>query len=267
MKPALSPPGVSPVAPSIEIKNLTLGHTVADKLIPALGPLSLNITSGETVALVGPSGCGKTSLLMALIGELTPVSGGLEIDGGAHRDLVTSMVFQQNTVFPWLTALENVRYPLRVNGAPPEQSLETANRWLKRVGMKESANKYPAELSGGMLQRVAIARALANEPKLLFLDEPFGQLDELTRMELGVLLAELLSRFEITTILVTHSLEEAVFIADTVVVISNSPGKIISKVPIRFKEPRTQEILNNLSFHEYMRSIRASLLADRKTRR
>ncbi len=253
-------------APSLDIYNLTLGHLVSGKLATALGPLSLSIASGETVAIVGPSGCGKTSLLMALVGELLPTSGSLGFGGQAELKAPTSMVFQQNTVFPWLTALENVRYPLAINGRPRDSSVEHATHWLDVVGLKDSGKKYPAELSGGMLQRVAIARALAYEPKLLLLDEPFGQLDELTRLELGVLLAGLLSQSEITTVLVTHSIEEAILIANTVVVLSGSPGRVLSKVSIEFQTARTPELLNSPKFHEYMEHIRGILLQDRRSR-
>jgi len=253
-------------APKIEISNLTLGHIVSNEQTIALGPVSLEISSGETVAIVGPSGCGKTSLLMSLIGELSPVSGSLKVFGRDDSDVPTSMVFQQNTVFPWLTALENIRYPLKISATARTQSIERANHWLDRVGLKDSANKYPAELSGGMLQRVAVARALANEPKLLLLDEPFGQLDELTRLELGVLLAELLAKSDITTVLATHSIEEAIFIADTVVVLSGSPGQVLSKVPVVFEAPRNLEILDTPQFHEYSERIRATLLSDRQSR-
>jgi len=252
-------------APSIKISNLTLGHSVEEELSLALGPMSLEIHPGETVAFIGPSGCGKTSLLMALIGELTPISGRLEFSGQSISRGPTAMVFQSNTVFPWLNALDNVLYPLKMNSLSPKESLERALLWLKRVGLEDSGNKYPAELSGGMLQRVAVARALAYGPKLLLLDEPFGQLDELTRFDLSVLLAGLLSKSEITTVLVTHSIEEAVFIADTIVVLSSSPGQIISTVPVKFKEARTRAILDTPEFHQYRESIREALLSDRRT--
>jgi NitT/TauT family transport system ATP-binding protein len=132
--------------------------------------------------------------------------------------------------------------------------------------LKDSGRKYPAELSGGMLQRVAIARALAYEPKFLLLDEPFGQLDELTRLDLAVLLASLLSDSEMTTVLVTHSIEEAILIANTVVVLSGSPGRLLSKVAIEFKTPRTPELLTTPKFHEYMKQIRDTLMEDRRGR-
>jgi NitT/TauT family transport system ATP-binding protein len=238
---ALHPPGVA-------VEDLELGYFAGKKLEKALGPISFSLTPGKTTSLIGPSGSGKSSLLKALIGQLRPNRGNINVNYPSQESQRSSVVFQDDTVFPWLTALGNVAYPLRLAGFSRTESNTQAMLWLERVGLGKSKAKFPAELSGGMLQRVAVARALAFEPNLLVLDEPFGQLDELTRMDVGVMVAKLLSEANATTVLVTHSIDEALLLSDRILVLSPAPGRLVLDVSIEFKYPRGRETLYEPNF-------------------
>ena len=189
---------------------------------------------GEIVVFLGPSGCGKSTILKAVAGLLPPTKGEILVDGqrveGVGRD--RGMVFQQYTSFGWLTVQENVEYGLKLRGVPAAERHAQADKYLEAVGLKDSARKYPRELSGGMKQRVAIARTLINQPKLLLMDEPFGALDPSTRWGMQGLLIDI-SRAEDNTILfVTHDVSEAVYLADTVFVLSKRPAQIVSRIEI-----------------------------------
>jgi len=189
---------------------------------------------GEIVVFLGPSGCGKSTLLKAVAGLLPPTRGEVLVDGvrvtGVGRE--RGMVFQQYTSFGWLTVQENVEYGLRLQGVPPRERAAQAEKYLEKVGLKDAARKYPKELSGGMKQRVAIARTLINRPKLLLMDEPFGALDPQTRWGMQGLLIDI-SRAEDNTILfVTHDVSEAVYLADTVFVLSQRPAQVLHRVDV-----------------------------------
>jgi ABC-type nitrate/sulfonate/bicarbonate transport system ATPase subunit len=189
---------------------------------------------GEIVVFLGPSGCGKSTLLKAVAGLLPPTRGEVLVDGvpvhGVGRE--RGMVFQQYTSFGWLTVQENVEYGLKLRGVPAAERRAQADKYLEAVGLKDSAGKYPKELSGGMKQRVAIARTLINKPKLLLMDEPFGALDPQTRWGMQGLLVDI-SRAEDNTILfVTHDVSEAVYLADTVFVLSKRPAQVLHRVDV-----------------------------------
>ena len=214
--------------------------TVSGEPVLALDQVNLSVQDGEFVCLVGPSGCGKSTLLRLLAGLDRADAGhfslaGRPIDGPSSE---VGVVFQQATLLPWFTIWQNVTLPVRVGGRTP-QSHETAIRELMRIaGLQGFENKYPYELSGGMQQRAAIVRALACDPKLLLLDEPFGSLDALTREKMNVELQRIWLASRKTVVLITHSIDEAVFLGDRVVVMSPRPGRIIRELTVHLPRPR-----------------------------
>lgn len=202
--------------------------------VPALAGVNLAVWPGEFVCLVGPSGCGKTSLLRILAGLARPTSGTARVAGRA------ATVFQGQSLFPWLTAVDNVAYGLRLARVPAARRREIAIEQLRRVGLERFARAYPHTLSGGMQQRVNIARALAVNPDVLLMDEPFGSLDEQTRIRMQERLVALWQGSGTTVLFVTHSVDEAVAMGDRVCVMSARPGRIILDLPIDLPRPRTR---------------------------
>jgi ABC-type nitrate/sulfonate/bicarbonate transport system ATPase subunit len=206
----------------------------------ALEPTSLSVADNDFVTILGPSGCGKSTLLRMVAGLDTPTTGTIRLDGkvitgpGADR----GMVFQSYTLFPWLTVSENISFGLRERGVSLRERNAIAGEWLDKVGLTSFAHHYPKQLSGGMQQRTAIARALANSPKILLLDEPFGALDNQTRALMQELLLGIWERERKTVIFVTHDIEEAVFLASRVVVMTARPGRIKADVAVDLPHPR-----------------------------
>ena len=216
----------------------------------AIDSTSIKIMPGEFVCILGPSGCGKSTLLNAVAGFISPTQGSVSVDGnivekpGPDR----GMVFQQYSLFPWKTIRENVAFgPLRT-GSGRAAAEGTANTFLSMVGLYDYADRYPAELSGGMKQRVGIARALANYPSVLLMDEPFGALDAQTRVMMQENLLQIWSKFRITVMFITHDIDEAIFLADRVLVMSASPGRIIADIDIELPRPRTLEMTTKDEF-------------------
>jgi NitT/TauT family transport system ATP-binding protein len=203
-------------------------------VLPALTDIDLTVRSGEFVCLVGPSGCGKTSLLRILAGLAQPTVGTARVAGRV------ATVFQGQSLFPWLTAVENVEYGLRLAGVPKGERWRIATEQLRRVGLERFARAWPRTLSGGMQQRVNIARALAIDPDVLLMDEPFGSLDEQTRILMQEQLVALWQGSGKTVLFVTHSVDEAVAMGDRVCVMSARPGRIILDLPIDLPRPRTR---------------------------
>lgn len=216
--------------------------------IEALGPLDLTVTAGEFVCIVGPSGCGKSTLLRLLAELDAPTAGELHLaadsrsaraqPAGERQQPLNSMVFQGDSTFPWYTVYENVAYGLRVRGVGTRQRDATVRRMLQTVGLTQFAEAYPYQLSGGMRQRVALARALANDPVMLLMDEPFGALDAQNRVILQEELLRLWDDTDKTVIFVTHSIEEALVLADRVLVMSARPGRIKEEIVVPFSRPR-----------------------------
>jgi ABC-type nitrate/sulfonate/bicarbonate transport system ATPase subunit len=211
--------------------------------VTALEEVSVEIPDGHFACLVGPSGCGKSTLLRIMGGLLRPGEGVVRVGGrpverpGADR----GMVFQSYTLFPWLKVRENVEFGPRLQGIPRTTRRQTSDALLREMGLQEFAGAYPKELSGGMQQRVAIARALANEPELVLMDEPFGALDALTRASAQRFLTEVWERHRRTIAFVTHDIEEAVFLGDTIYVMSPRPGRIQEVVQVDIPRPRSLE--------------------------
>ena len=233
-------------AGDIAVRVRNVSHQFGDagdaRYVRALADTSLDITRGELLCLIGPSGCGKSTLLSVVGGLLAPTSGSVDVAGTPVRGPLPreiAFVFQENALFPWNTVMENVQLGMRFQGVPQSEHAPRARKCLEAVGLADFANHYPGQLSGGMRQRAALARALALETGILLMDEPFGALDEQTRMILGEDLSVLLARTEKTIVFVTHSLGEAVFLADRVAVFSARPGTI--KKIIRVDEPHPRK--------------------------
>lgn len=208
--------------------------------IEAVRDVSLEVAETEICALLGPSGCGKSTVLRMIAGLETPTAGTLTLDGHAidGPDRERGMVFQQYTSFDWLTVRGNVEYGMRINGVPAAERAERAQRFIDLVHLSRFAEAYPAQLSGGMKQRVAIARTLANDPSLLLMDEPFGALDAETRWQMQELLLEIAATQQTTIVMVTHDIEEAIFLADRIVFMSRHPGRVSREIVPEFKEGR-----------------------------
>jgi NitT/TauT family transport system ATP-binding protein len=212
--------------------------------VVALSDVDVAVDTLETVAVVGPSGCGKSTLLNLIAGFATPTSGDVVVGGrpvagpGADR----AVVFQSDAVFPWLTVRGNVTYGPRMRGVPKREYGPRADRFLHVVGLDGFADAYPKELSGGMRKRVDLARAWTSGPDVLILDEPFGALDVLTKEAMQQALLAIVAEEPKTTILITHDIEEAVYVADRVIAMSPRPGRIVAEVPVPFARPRTPEL-------------------------
>ncbi|WP_417672024.1 ABC transporter ATP-binding protein [Roseibium sp.] len=243
-------------------KNAHLGHIVIEdveitfgkgvELNHAVTRTSLDIKPGEFVCILGPSGCGKSTLLNSIAGYVTPTNGVVKVDdkqvAGPGPD--RGMVFQQYSLFPWKTIRENIAFGPKVAGRSSVECSSIANTFLEMVGLTKFASKYPAELSGGMQQRVGIARALANYPSVLLMDEPFGALDAQTRLVMQENLLNIWAEFGITVVFVTHDVDEAIFLADRVLIMSASPGSIIADLEVTLPRPRDPAMATSEEFME-----------------
>ncbi|MBN1239195.1 MAG: ABC transporter ATP-binding protein [Gammaproteobacteria bacterium] len=237
--------------------------------IEALRDVSLSVGRREFVVLVGRSGCGKTTLLRILAGLVHPSSGEVLAEGrplwqaGGRRDSDAigklGIVFQDAHLFPWYTVEDNIALPLKLRGTGRAERRARAHELCERVGLSGFERSYPRELSGGMRQRVAIARALSYRPGILLMDEPFGALDALTRDKMNLELQEIAAAFDATVVLVTHSIREAVFLADRVVLLSPRPGRIRSVTEVGFPRPRRFDLEAQPRFQEIVRDLRSQL--------
>ena len=210
--------------------------------VPALDSIDLEIPDGQFAAVVGPSGCGKSTLLSLVAGLRLPSSGTVLCDGEpitAPMPRKIGMIFQEANLLPWLSAVDNVAFPLKLRRVPKAERLHSARRMLELTGLAGFEDRLPHQLSGGMKQRVAIARGLVQNPAVLLMDEPFASLDEQTRMVLGDELLGIWSETRKTVLFVTHSLNEAVYLADRVVVLSARPGRVVDDVPVDLPRPRS----------------------------
>ena len=238
-------------AGAIQISGVGQVFKTSGGEVVALSEVSLDIKPGRFVVLVGPSGCGKSTLLMMLAGLRQQTFGTILINGAPipkpDPDRV-GVVFQEASLFPWLTAEENVEFPLALRGVAKVERRGKAEDALKLVGLEGFGKRHPHELSGGMKQRVSIARGLVQDPPVLLMDEPFAALDEQTRMTMGDELLRIWSATGKTVVFVTHSLTEAVYLADEVAVMSARPGRIVDHLQVQLPRPRTYEMLSGDAF-------------------
>jgi NitT/TauT family transport system ATP-binding protein len=252
------------VAVRVKAVSHEFGEPGDAHFVRALQHTSLDIARGELLCLIGPSGCGKSTLLNMIGGLMTPTTGTVEVGdkvvrGPLPRDI--AFVFQENALFPWCNVIDNVKLGMVFQGVPKSEQEDRARKSLEAVGLKDFMGHYPAQLSGGMRQRAALARALSLETSILLMDEPFGALDEQTRMILGEDLSVLLSRAGKTIVFVTHSLGEAVFLADRVAVFSARPGTIKEIINVDEPHPRKPNFITTEKFSK-LRNTLYGLLHD-----
>jgi NitT/TauT family transport system ATP-binding protein len=251
----------------LEISNVAKTFGEGPQAVRALDGVSLSIARGEFVSVIGPSGCGKSTLFNIVGGLVAPFDGRVLIEGrpvdGSHHDV--GMVFQEESTFPWRTTLQNVAFPLETQGIPKAEREERARHFIRLVGLEGFENHYPAQLSGGMKQRTAVARTLAYEPRIMLLDEPFGALDEQTRLLLGDKLLEIWAALQQTMLLITHNITEAVQLSDRVVVMTFRPGRIKEEIRIELPRPRSSDSIAAAEFGRYVGQI-WNLLRDEATR-
>jgi NitT/TauT family transport system ATP-binding protein len=228
--------------PFLTVEGLDAVYDQSNGRLPVLEDVSFQVQEREFLCLVGPSGCGKSTLLKLIAGLQQPAAGQIVLAGKAvHRpSRDVGFVFQDPTLMDWRTVRENVALPLELNGSAKERAVQRAQALIDLVGLTGFEEAYPAQLSGGMAQRVALARALVHDPQLLLLDEPFGALDALTRERMGRELLRIWQARRKTVILVTHSVPEAVFLADRVLVLGPRPATVVAEVPVDLPRPRTQ---------------------------
>ena len=249
----------------ISIQDLNKTYPTQDGApIQALSNVDLEIAQGEFVTVVGPSGCGKTTLLKILAGILDKSSGSVMVNGTALRgpSRQLGVVFQEPLLLPWRTILQNVMVPVEIQKLDKSTYRRAAEQLLDLVGLEGFGDKYPKELSGGMQQRVGIARALIHDPDFLLMDEPFGALDAMTRDQMNLELLEIWAEKTKTIVLITHSIAEAVFLADRIVVMSARPGRIAEIVEVDLPRPRTLQMINSDAFGTYVTRVRAHFQAE-----
>jgi NitT/TauT family transport system ATP-binding protein len=249
--------------PILEADTLRMTFADPDRAaFLALDGMSLAVSDGEFLAIVGPSGCGKSTLLRLLAGLLQPISGSVCFRGqpltAPRREI--GFVFQRANLMPWRTALQNITLPLEIGHLPPAEIAARARQLVTLVGLDGFAGAYPRQLSGGMQQRVALARALIHEPSVLLLDEPFGSLDALTRERMNAELLRIWSLHERTVVMVTHSISEAVFLADRVLVMAPRPGRVRAEFPIALPRPRPLTLTSDPGFLVLTRAVRAEIV-------
>src|ERR1700761_7033615 len=229
--------------------------------VKAVASASIDIGRGEFVSLLGPSGCGKSTLLMMIAGLEQPTGGSILLAGTEirkpRRDI--GIIFQDATLLPWKSAIENVLFPVRILKLPIEPYRRRAKDLLAMVGLSDFENKKPSQLSGGMRQRVAICRALIHDPDILLMDEPFSALDALTRDQMNVALSEILETYRKTVIFVTHSIREAAFLSDRVVVMGGRPSTMLLEMKMPFDRPRRFEIEETPEFVQVCRKLRLTI--------
>jgi len=247
--------------PMISLRDLRkVWNPATPQALTAIEGLSLDVAPGEFVVLLGPSGCGKSSLLYLVAGLEMPTAGHIACDGqpvtGPAPD--RGMIFQEASLYPWLTIAENVGFGLKLQGVPAAQREATARELLRKVGLTDAAAKRPDELSGGMRQRAALARALAMKPKVLLMDEPFAALDIQTRAKMQGHLLDAWQASAASVLLVTHSIDEALALADRIVVFTARPGRIKEIVPVDLPRPRSPRDARIVALHQRL----ADLLAD-----
>ncbi len=249
---------------SIAARRVSMAFETRSGGVRALDDVTVEIPDGHFACIVGASGCGKSTLLNIMAGLVRPTEGTIEVGDrpveGPGED--RGMVFQSYTLFPWLRVRENIEFGPSLKGAAKEERRRIAGALLDEMGLAEFARAYPSELSGGMKQRVAIARALANDPDVLLMDEPFGALDALTRAGAQRFLTEIWEQHRRTIVFVTHDIDEAIFLGDTVFVMSPRPGRVKEIVPVDIPRPRSLDDVATTRFAELKHRILSLIFAD-----
>ncbi|CAN7469843.1 ABC transporter ATP-binding protein [Pseudoduganella sp. LjRoot289] len=245
----------------IRIANLHIHLGQGARSFETVQDITLDVAPGEFVCLLGPSGCGKSTLLGALAGHLQPSHGSITVDGqpvqGPHPE--RGLVFQQHTLFPWKKVLQNVAFGLKMQGVPRAERHARAQELIELVGLAGFEQHYPSQLSGGMRQRVEIARVLINHPRVMLMDEPFGALDAQTRLMMQQLLLDVWARIKTSIVFITHDIDEALFLADRILVMSPRPGRIIDELRLDFERPRDADLVTSPEFTRLKRHCLALL--------
>jgi NitT/TauT family transport system ATP-binding protein len=247
----------------LSIQHVSKSFTLDGRTVPALNDISLELEAGQFGALIGPSGCGKSTLLRMVADVLSPTSGRIEIESAAPRqarlDHQIGFVFQEATLLPWRSVLDNVRLPLEMRGRKAGTPPRSAEDLVQLVGLAGYEHARPSQLSGGMQQRCAIARALVASPKILLLDEPFGALDEVLRYRMNFELLRIRADTRTTALMVTHSIEEAVLMADRIFVFAAKPGRIVETVEVDLPRPRRLATMDDPRFNQTVDRVRRAL--------
>jgi len=249
--------------PKLAVQEASKAYHTASGDLPALDRCSFDVAANEVVSIVGPSGCGKTTLLWSMSGLHGLSAGSVALDGkpitGPHPDI--GIVFQEANLLPWRNLDANINFPFEIKGARPDRSW--VDHLLGRVGLDGFGKKYPRELSGGMQQRAAIVRALALKPSVLLMDEPFGALDSFTRDEMNRLVEEIWLDRPTTIVFITHSIEEAIFLSDRVLVLSPRPGRVAKEYRVPFPRPRSFEIMATKEVFDLTNAIKLEIVGGR----
>ncbi|AOS37385.1 ABC transporter ATP-binding protein [Pseudomonas brassicacearum] len=253
--------GTDSDAPLVSLKNVSKTFSTNQSELLVVEDFTLNIFEGESIALLGSSGCGKSTLLRMLVGLDTDYKGEILVDGHPVKgiDQERGMVFQEHRLFPWLTVAMNIELGLLNDALTPAQRCSRVSDYIKLVGLDGFGERYPHQLSGGMAQRVAIARGLVSSPRILLLDEPFGALDAHTRAQMQQELLRIRDEFRITMILVTHDIEEAIFVADRVILLDPRPGRIAKIVSIEDPHPRSR---TSFEFNKLQKELLYTMTGD-----
>ena len=272
-KAAAPAPTADPGVAHIFARGIAVDFVVEGHRQRALNDINLTVSKGSFVSLIGPSGCGKSTLLKVMAGLITPTEGEMRVSGVSPQNAVKAkligLVFQEATLLPWKNAIENAAFLLTTADETIKrgEAMERAAAMLRLVGLEGAENKRPSQLSGGMRQRVAIARALALDPEVLLMDEPFGALDAITREEMSECLLDIWERTHKTVVLVTHSIDEAVYLSREVHVMGTGPGRIIETLPILLPHPRSEDSYSNPIFSTAESRLRSLLIeSHRKVR-
>jgi NitT/TauT family transport system ATP-binding protein len=259
VQPALN--ATPALGPLVSITDVQKTYFARQGAVQAVASASIDVARGEFVSLLGPSGCGKSTLLMMIAGLERPTGGSILLGGMEVRKprREIGVIFQDATLLPWKSALDNVLFPARILKLPIEPYRRRARELLAMVGLSDFENKKPSQLSGGMRQRVAICRALIHDPDILLMDEPFSALDAITRDQMNVALSEILETYKKTVVFVTHSIREAAFLSDRVVVMGGRPSTIVLDMKMPFERPRRFEIEETSEFTAVCRKLRLTI--------
>jgi NitT/TauT family transport system ATP-binding protein len=249
------------LGPLVSVTDVQKTYFARQGAVQAVASASIDVARGEFVSLLGPSGCGKSTLLMMIAGLERPTGGSILLGGTEVREprREIGIIFQDATLLPWKSALDNVLFPIRILKLPIEPYRRRARELLAMVGLSDFENKKPSQLSGGMRQRVAICRALIHDPDILLMDEPFSALDAITRDQMNVALSEILETYKKTVIFVTHSIREAAFLSDRVLVMGGRPSTIVLDMKMPFERPRRFEIEETPEFTAVCRKLRLTI--------